>query len=836
MENIKEAIENLNNKENNSLPIKYVSLREFILFKEEFLKYLGQLKKEVNENISKKHKEFDLFIEKTSNTISSYNDNNNNNFLTKLNFIEEKNEIFSYIKKIETDFNNKMMVNKINLMTCQKDLSDACFKYDKIVTDNLLVSGLIGTSCKYSNLKEYIINNKEEISINSFEIQKISLEIKEHKNRLENIYEQLKYQIMTMKNNYQAYTELKINELNEKFENFIKIIKEKVSTLNLTNNQLVENLKEQESKVLDGVNLIEKLKNEVVENNLNTANEITKNNKATINQLTKTKNEFKSMKKNILDLSLLLTKKENDKNKKVRDKIINNFNDMMNNLIKETFIKEKRSEYINYNNANHNNNKYPNLIISNKDKNNNDLNGLMKLSQSKEIFGMKRTLTQNINTDKFIEDNKRKSFKIKLNDTNSQEQKIKSKFSKLVIENNNNINNYKNDIHKDIDNINFKNTNSSSLDKNRKSFLSGDLKIDKTFDEINIQKSNHINIIGNTKNQKNNNEKDELNKNSLKNINKVIENEIEFKIDNSKVNENIFNKKINEKINIKEKKSSEIKEDKEDEQNVILVNEENISDKDDNETFTEKEKSDNKLILESNKSEKSSSIINEQPKTKINFNKIDSNSKQINKSIENINNNIKDFSKNKLLLLKQNKTLNNSSNLRLLKKNNINNIKTNNIENNTKNILLSSGIRNYNSFQVMKKNNLPVTKSIFSLYDYLRTSSNLKGNKTEVLDLSNFKKRDKINIRNSKNLEKNILNKELLEKINIIKDGEIIDKPLLYNQENFEVSKCTGDVEKKLLHLEFFMKKKFDELVREIKIFIPIHFNSYTRDYKVIEK
>ena len=213
MENIKEAIENLNNKENNSLPIKYVSLREFILFKEEFLKYLGQLKKEVNENISKKHKEFDLFIEKTSNTISSYNDNNNNNFLTKLNFIEEKNEIFSYIKKIETDFNNKMMVNKINLMTCQKDLSDACFKYDKIVTDNLLVSGLIGTSCKYSNLKEYIINNKEEISINSFEIQKISLEIKEHKNRLENIYEQLKYQIMTMKNNYQAYTELKMTEM-----------------------------------------------------------------------------------------------------------------------------------------------------------------------------------------------------------------------------------------------------------------------------------------------------------------------------------------------------------------------------------------------------------------------------------------------------------------------------------------------------------------------------------------------------------------------------------------------------------------------------------------------
>ena len=59
---------------------------------------------------------------------------------------------------------------------------------------------------------------------------------------------------------------------------------------------------------------------------------------------------------------------------------------------------------------------------------------------------------------------------------------------------------------------------------------------------------------------------------------------------------------------------------------------------------------------------------------------------------------------------------------------------------------------------------------------------------------------------------------------------------MLCNQENFEVQKCAGDIEKKLLHLLFFMKKKFDELVKEIKIFIPIHFNSYTRDYKVIEK
>ena len=81
------------------------------------------------------------------------------------------------------------------------------------------------------------------------------------------------------------------------------------------------------------------------------------------------------------------------------------------------------------------------------------------------------------------------------------------------------------------------------------------------------------------------------------------------------------------------------------------------------------------------------------------------------------------------------------------------------------------------------------------------------------------------------------MNKTLLDKKRkILKDINIIDTPLLCNQENFEVSKTAGDFEKKLLHLEFFMKKKLDELVKEIKVYIPIHFNSHVRDYNIIEK
>ena len=69
-------------------------------------------------------------------------------------------------------------------------------KYDKIVADNLLIPGIIGTSCQFPNLREFLLNKKEEISNNIFETKKNSREIKENKNKMDGLFEQLKFQII----------------------------------------------------------------------------------------------------------------------------------------------------------------------------------------------------------------------------------------------------------------------------------------------------------------------------------------------------------------------------------------------------------------------------------------------------------------------------------------------------------------------------------------------------------------------------------------------------------------------------------------------------------------
>jgi hypothetical protein len=70
--------------------------------------------------------------------------------------------------------------------------------------------------------------------------------------------------------------------------------------------------------------------------------------------------------------------------------------------------------------------------------------------------------------------------------------------------------------------------------------------------------------------------------------------------------------------------------------------------------------------------------------------------------------------------------------------------------------------------------------------------------------------------------------------IELVSDDDIIDIPLIQNN-NLEIEKNKSRLEKKIIELEYFTKKKFDELVREIKNFIPIHFNSYIKNYIISE-
>jgi hypothetical protein len=89
------------------------------------------------------------------------------------------------------------------------------------------------------------------------------------------------------------------------------------------------------------------------------------------------------------------------------------------------------------------------------------------------------------------------------------------------------------------------------------------------------------------------------------------------------------------------------------------------------------------------------------------------------------------------------------------------------------------------------------------------------------------------NIFEKENDKEIYLDKNTICKLKCVKDDKIIDKPLLLNNKDyFSFDLKKSNVENKIIELEYFTKRKFDELVREIKYFIPIHFNSHIRNYE----
>ena len=201
---------------------------------------------------------------------------------------------------------------------------------------------------------------------------------------------------------------------------------------------------------------------------------------------------------------------------------------------------------------------------------------------------------------------------------------------------------------------------------------------------------------------------------------------------------------------------------------------------------------------------------------------------EINKKSININN-YKKTAINQLQIENNNNTNYNTNNTSSSINTNTNiNIKPEKI-----NINKSSLNNNNNNNQIQKSQNL--NNSVFLKIK----SKNIKNNEITNRSLPTYHSQ---NISSFRNRNKNkIINSHKIiptdpTNFESVPDSEIIDIPLIPSNKNYlEIDKNKSTIENRIIELEFFTKKKFDELVSEIKNFIPIHFNSYIRDYKIIQ-
>ena len=851
------------NKSKNNKPeiqkeqiLSQVTRGDLLLFKEDILKSIKELKKELNNKITERLEACNSILETSNKKLYDY-ETDKNTFLKNVTFVEEKNEILSKINELKLNLKNEINVHSLHIDKCQRDISNMGFKYDKIVTSNLMIPGLVGPMCRFGNLKDYILSNRREISTINSNISVTKDDLKNTKKNLAEFREEFAKFEKLNEPAYQAYANLKAEQVESKFKNEFETIGQRVTEVRIENATYAQNFIEREEELKDYLKKIEELKKSFNEDYKKVVEKVNQISSYTISKLEKSISESINIKKSVLELSNIFAKQKrsygDDNLNENKREVILSFGNMVNNLIKDLMNDKKK------------------VIAKN-------ISPIMKESNKKEYIDAKPYMLSSKSKKKLIDESNQKSAK-KINEFITEKKIDKQKVflkRKTVAISETLKNVYLNDfIYNDNKNINDLGSLVSPQKKtnniNERGSLNNEVKMSSLRNSAknnNIFKRKNSENINNIKNQKsesinytkkiseniNYNNNNKLLTENISNITNGIENANKVIMNNNTDNTNIKNISVITDLdsnNFNNLKGSS---------NNFEKNNFNTKITYDNNYIRKESKNEEKKIILHKSNYDENKIVSD---VKINISStiiqpIHSNNNNNKKEVDSSTNttdrvlsrNFKDKNIKSKILNKENTK---EQNVLFLKDRKSEKSKEKKISL-TENIHNKSGNSNFKK-SINSNNNMPVALSLKSGFFEEKKKDNdfndsIKKRPYSKMDNVNrkkiFKKTEKKVHYNINGLPKNMSiersfnrdnNKEIFydkkieNEINYVKDKDIIDMPLLSNQAKFEVSKEKGDVERKIIELEYFTKKKFDELVKEIKNFIPIHFNSYVKDY-----
>ena len=357
---------------------------DFIYFKNEVLEDINNLERKLNSKI--------LSIAKNMEIITQNSENQSQLITTKFaeisNYIQERttfNELKIELQKLTKKTNTQNTIYSTKINSLEKDLSDTCFKYEKMILNNIMIPGLIGDKCKFKTLKDLISFIYQSIKDFVSDIDKKTKEIIEMKIKINNMSTKLNEYLITIKKETNDIILTNLQEFDKKFVKENIDINEKLDDIKTENDNRYLELKEKLENIQKTVNKNDEnsdLKNEVKDKNnignknennseiqkmkkkINELNTIINDIKTNINEIKKSKNDKKmydkiQIKKNNEDNSinsLNISKVENiiktyiiKNNLEIREKEKPKLNNFINN--KNTFRREqyekKANEHIN---------------------------------------------------------------------------------------------------------------------------------------------------------------------------------------------------------------------------------------------------------------------------------------------------------------------------------------------------------------------------------------------------------------------------------------------------------------------------------------------------------
>ena len=340
--------------------------RDIILFKDETLKMIREMGKQLFEGLKQKSLELDSKIAEIESKISRYKDTNKRMYDI---ILEQK----VYIEKIKnlTDFKTKtetrLLSFDIKLSNFFSELVNFKSHYDKIIVDNLTIPGVIGVSCKFNTIADYISDNINKNKLAHNEQEKIKNDIHVLKKSCENLGKSLNGTVDVAVATSKLYADARNKELKS-------FISKNIETLNILLTDTKENI-DQNIFNKDDVKVLIKteMKNnqkeiiDYIEENKKQKENKDKENKDKsksdkIGNSSEIKKELKEIKKNFKDLKTNMENQMMNAMKILKSQENSKANKINNNLLLKSSESKTKENFKNNDDIDNSNN---NIIESN---------------------------------------------------------------------------------------------------------------------------------------------------------------------------------------------------------------------------------------------------------------------------------------------------------------------------------------------------------------------------------------------------------------------------------------------------------------------------------------
>ena len=236
----------LNQENNNNFsksPSQQISKMEMMHFKDDVLKDIKILKREI---IDKYEMDSTLVSEKILNLENKINSINKK--IAELSLLLNKDNANNIMNQMTTfaEFKNKtkesMLTMEIKINNVDKELKNNIYRIDNILSDSVIYPAIIGRACKYKTFHQLLDYILSQISQNKTYREKNTLDLNSYKKKLESLVQSFQVQKDSILNITNKSIDKKAEEIEEKFQSLMKLYDERLQETRAQNADYMKNM------------------------------------------------------------------------------------------------------------------------------------------------------------------------------------------------------------------------------------------------------------------------------------------------------------------------------------------------------------------------------------------------------------------------------------------------------------------------------------------------------------------------------------------------------------------------------------------------------------------